>query len=108
MAPTQKQVTVVEKCMRATFKEGRVESGYNFDREVTLFRARDIKAPAWAKELEIADEAFEDYSTEKIVGALNTQHAADRLQTEPERRLRLSRDLRLVISGYDPRHGESR
>lgn len=108
VAPTREQVAAIEEWIRATFKEARVGSGYNFDREVTLFRARHQKAPTWAKELEIADEVFEDHSIDKIVQALQRQRAEEQLRADPERRLLLRRDLVLGLSGYDPRHGEAR
>lgn len=108
MAPTPTKVKAIEDWMRAKFKEARVESGYNFDREVTLFRGRDSKAPAWAKELEIVDEVFEDHSIDEILKALERQRADERLRADPERRQVLRRDLVLGLSGYDPRHGEAR
>ena len=93
---------------REKFADAHVESGRIFDRDVVLFRARDRKAPAPAKEIEISYEAFEDHTLKDIQDALERQNAAQLLIQHPNRRLFLSRNLMLRASAYDPRRAHSR
>jgi len=103
MEPSAEQISAVEAWLRQNFPAARIESGHSFDREVELFRIRDEKAPAPAKELEISDLAFEDHAVADIISALGRERAAWRLAQEPERRLFLTRELVLALSGHDPR-----
>ncbi len=103
MAPEPTIVDALVQWMRSEFPNGTVEGRAlaNQQREdVVLFRARDEKAPAPAKELEISFEAFEDYSPEAIIADLKHLRVADALRAAPQTRLMYRRDRRIIAVPY--------
>jgi len=101
--PLREAIAKIEEWLREEFPGARVESQGNFDREVWLFRARDMKAPAPAYELEVSYTALEDSPAEVIVTDLRHKKAAQHLREEPGRRLLYGREGLLGYSPFDPR-----
>lgn len=103
MEPTREAVAKIENWLREEFPAAQVESQGNFDREVWLFRARTMKAPAPAFEIEVSYAALEDSAAEVIVTDLKHKKAAQHLREEPGRRLLYGREGLLGYSPFDPR-----
>ncbi len=82
MGPSVEVRRRVEDWLKHEFPDADVASQWNFDREVTLFRARDERPPGPAKELEVSDEAFEnaDVGVEGVLGALDRFKLADQMR----------------------------